>query len=108
MHGSNPPAIPVQVQVAGAHTDALLTEATERVRVAIRQAGRPVLHARVRITRDGDPERPVVVQANIDLDGRLVRAQVHGRTEREALALLEERLSNRLRSEEHTSELQSL
>jgi len=50
----------------------------------------------VRITRDGDPERPIVAQANIDLHGRLVRAQVHGGTDRDALARLEERLRNRL------------
>ena len=103
MHGSNIPTIPVQVQVAGAHTDALLTEARERVRAAIRQhAGRPVLHARVRITRDGGPDRPVVAQANIDLDGRLVRAQVHARTDREALELLEERLRNRMQHASRT------
>lgn len=42
------------------------------------------------------PERPVVAQANIDLDGRLVRAQVRAKTDREALDLLEDRLRNRL------------
>jgi hypothetical protein len=103
MHGSNSPPVPVEVQVTGAHSDALVTEATERMRAALRHAGRPVLQARVRITRDGDPERPIVAQANIDLDGRLVRAQVHGRTDREALALLEERLSNRLQHVSRTA-----
>jgi hypothetical protein len=96
MHGSDSPPVPVEVQVTGPHTDALVAEATERMRAVLRHAGRPILRARVRITRDGDPERPIVAQANIDLDGRLVRAQVHGATDRDALARLEERLRNRL------------
>jgi hypothetical protein len=96
MHGSNTPTLPVPVQVTGAHADDLETEAVEHVRAAIRHVGRPVLHARVRIGRHGDPERPVIAQANVDLDGRLVRAQVRARTDRDALDQLEERLRNRL------------
>ncbi|WP_433297139.1 sigma 54 modulation/S30EA ribosomal C-terminal domain-containing protein [Pseudonocardia sp. CA-142604] len=103
MHGSNSPPVPIEVQVTGVHSDAFVAEVSERTRAALRHAGRPVLHARVRITRDGDPERPIVAQANIDLDGRLVRVQVHGGTDRDALARLEERLRNRLQHVSRTA-----
>ena len=38
----------------------------------------PVLHARVRLSRHADPAvaRPVIAQANLDVNGRPVRAQV--------------------------------
>ncbi|NVN48337.1 sigma 54 modulation/S30EA ribosomal C-terminal domain-containing protein [Mycolicibacterium hippocampi] len=65
---------------------------------------RPVLHARVRLTRHTDPavRHPVVAQANLDVDGRLVRAQVDAATAREAIDKLDERLRRRLeRIEEH-------
>ncbi|OCB49764.1 integrase [Mycobacterium vulneris] len=61
-------------------------------------AHRPVLHARVRLTRHGDPavERPVVAQANLDVNGRLVRAQAVGVNAREAIDRLQLRLRSRL------------
>jgi len=63
-----------------------------------RYAHQPVLHARVRLSRHADPavSRPVVAQANLDVNGRLVRAQVEGNTAREAVDRLEARLRNRL------------
>lgn len=65
---------------------------------------RPVLNARVRLTRHPDPavERPVVAQANLDVDGRLVRIQVQGVTARDAIDRLEVRLRHQLeRTAEH-------
>ncbi|MGV0645022.1 sigma 54 modulation/S30EA ribosomal C-terminal domain-containing protein [Mycolicibacterium sp. XJ2546] len=64
-----------------------------------RFAHRPVRHAHVKLTRHGDPaqERPVIAQANLDVDGRLVRAQAHGDTAREAIDRLDDRLRSRLR-----------
>ncbi|MDZ4267707.1 MAG: HPF/RaiA family ribosome-associated protein [Mycobacterium sp.] len=65
---------------------------------------RPVLHARVRLTRHTDPavRHPVVAQANLDVDGRLIRAQVDAATAREAIDKLEARLRRRLeKTEEH-------
>ena len=58
----------------------------------------PVLHARVRLTRHPDPavRQPVVAQANLDVDGRLVRAQVEAATAREAVDRLDDRLRRRL------------
>ena len=58
----------------------------------------PVLHARVKLTRHRDPavEQPVIAQANLDVNGRLVRVQVGGATAREAIDRLESRLRHRL------------
>jgi ribosome-associated translation inhibitor RaiA len=54
----------------------------------------PVMSAWVRLTRHGDPAvpRPVVAQANLDIDGRLVRAQVEATSAHEAVDLLDARL----------------
>ena len=65
---------------------------------------RPVLHAHVKLTKHRDPavERPVIAQANLDVDGRLIRAQVQEATAREAIDRLEARLRHRLeRAAEH-------
>jgi ribosome-associated translation inhibitor RaiA len=58
----------------------------------------PVLFARVKLTKLPDPavERPMVAQANLDVDGRVVRAQVAAATAREAIDRLEARLRRRL------------
>lgn len=77
-------------------------EAAEYARTKIGELGRytsrPVLRARVKLSRHRDPAvpRPVVAQANLDVDGRLVRAQVQAETGREAVDLLVERLRRRL------------
>ncbi|HZE17780.1 MAG TPA: HPF/RaiA family ribosome-associated protein, partial [Mycobacterium sp.] len=98
-----PPVIEVDVTTRGE-----LPDAADYARTKIGELGRlthrPVLHARVKLTKHRDPavERPVVAQANLDLDGRLVRAQVQGVTAREAVDRLEERLRHRLeRAAEH-------
>jgi Sigma 54 modulation/S30EA ribosomal protein C terminus len=58
----------------------------------------PVLYARVKLSRHPDParERPVIAQANLDVNGRLVRVQVEGVTASEAIDRLESRLRHRL------------
>jgi ribosome-associated translation inhibitor RaiA len=70
----------------------------EKIGGLSRLAHQPVLHARVRLSRHADPAmaRPVVAQANLDVNGRLVRAQVQGETAREAVDRLEARLRHRL------------
>ena len=63
-----------------------------------------MLHAHVRLSEHGDlaVARPVIAQANLDVNGRLVRAQAQGTTAREAIDRLEARLRQRLeRSAEH-------
>jgi ribosome-associated translation inhibitor RaiA len=98
MHGSNTAAIPIEIQVTGPHGPDIAEYAEEKIRAALRYAHAPVLHARVRISRHGDPavERPVTVQANLDVDGKLVRAHVHAQDDREGVDLLEDRLRQRL------------
>jgi len=70
----------------------------EKIGGLSRLAHRPVLHARVRLSRHADPAmaQPVAAQANLDVNGRLVRAQVQGETAREAVDRLEARLRHRL------------
>ena len=83
-------------------TQDTLSEAAEYARSKIARLGKyvrgPVLHGRVRLTEHRDPavERPVTAQANLDVDGRLVRAQVQGATAREAIDRLEAKLRRRL------------
>lgn len=65
---------------------------------------RPVLHARVRLTQQRNPAvvRLVIAQANLDVDGRLIRAQVGGSDARQAIDRLQDRLKHLLeRSAEH-------
>jgi ribosome-associated translation inhibitor RaiA len=70
----------------------------EKIGGLSRLAHQPMLHARVRLSRHADPAvaDPVVAQANLDVNGRLVRAQVEGETAREAVDRLEARLRHRL------------
>ena len=92
-----PPIIDVDVTTRGD-----LPGAADYARTKIGRIGRlthrPVLHARVRLSQHRDPavQRPVIAQANLDVDGRLVRAQVEGETAQEAIDLLEARLRHRL------------
>jgi len=91
--------VPVDVQVSGDHTPDIADYAERRVRSVLRYAHQPVLHARVRLTRHHDPavSRPVTAQSNLDVNGRLVRAQVVARTAQEAVDQLHDRLRQRLR-----------
>jgi ribosome-associated translation inhibitor RaiA len=65
---------------------------------------RPIQHAHVRLTRQKNPgvEFPVVAQANLDVRGHVIRAQVEAATAHEAVDRLEARLRRRL---EHLREL---
>ncbi|OBH89900.1 HPF/RaiA family ribosome-associated protein [Mycobacterium scrofulaceum] len=97
------PGIDVQV-TARDELPAAAEYARRKIGDLTRYAGRPVLHARVRLTRHRDKavQRPVVAQANLDVDGRPVRAQVQADTAREAVDLLAARLRRRLeRAAEH-------
>ena len=64
----------------------------------------PVLHAAVKLSEHTDRAvaRRVVAQANLDVNGRLIRAQVDATTAHEAIDLLQARLLRRLeRSAKH-------
>ncbi|MGH4009113.1 MAG: ribosome hibernation promotion factor [Pseudonocardiaceae bacterium] len=93
----------VQVSVEGLPA-AMADYAREKVSALLGQTHQPVLFARVRLTRHGNPalERPIVAQGNLDVNGRLVRAQVAAPTMTEAVDALEARLRSRLeRTAEH-------
>jgi hypothetical protein len=87
----------VQVAVTGL-PPATADYARQKVGALLGQIHQPVLFARVRVTRLGNPalEQPVVAQANLDINGRLVRAQVAAPTVTEAVDALEATLRGRL------------
>ncbi|MCG7592611.1 HPF/RaiA family ribosome-associated protein [Mycobacterium sp. PSTR-4-N] len=91
------PTIDVDVTVRGD-----LPGAADYARTKIGELGRVshrrVLSARVRLSRHHDPavDAPVVAQANLIVGGRLVRAQVHAVTAREAVDLLQAKLRRQL------------
>lgn len=89
---------PIQVQVIGDTTPDIAAYAEQRLRKLFGDTRFPVLHARTRITRYADPARvrPVVAEANLDVNGRFVRAQLSAPSAREAVDLLHDRLRRRL------------
>lgn len=97
-HRPDLPAI-IDVRVT---THGELPGAEEYARTKIGELGHlvhePVLDAHVRLSEHGDPAvaRRVIAQANLDVNGRLVRAQVEGVTAQEAIDRLEARLRRRL------------
>lgn len=72
--------------------------ARERICHALAFAPEPILSARVRLTAHRDPvvQNPIVAQANVNMEGRAVRAQIAATTVVEAVDLLEARLERRL------------
>lgn len=90
--------VPVKTEVVGDRHPGIEEYAQKRVRAALRAVHRPVLHVRVRITHHEDPAvaRPVVAQAEVDVNGRLVLARATGTTGLEAVDLLHDRLRRRL------------
>jgi len=101
------PDLPAVLDVA-VTTHGQLPGSEDYARTRIGELGRLayqlVLHAHVRLSEHGDPAvaRRVIAQANLDVNGRLVRAQVEGVTAAEAIHRLEARLRHRLeRSAEH-------
>ncbi len=92
--------VPVEVQVAtqGHLPEGAAEYAREKIGTVVHLAPGPVLSARVRLSRHGDPalRHPMVAQANLDVDGRMVRAQAEAVTAEEAVDRLEARLRTRL------------
>ncbi|WP_245713959.1 ribosome hibernation promotion factor [Nocardia vaccinii] len=71
--------------------------AREKIGHALTFASEPVLSARVRMSRRGDPAaaKPMIAQANVNMNGRGIRVQVAADTAPEAIDLLEARLKER-------------
>ena len=84
----------VRVTISGVEEADLAELLRTKVARIARHTHVPVRSAWVRLSRHGDPaaSRPVVAQANLDLDGRVVRAQVEADGAHEAVDLLDARL----------------
>lgn len=88
----------VKLHVAGRVRPADVEYARRRIAALARYANEPILSVRVKLTRLADPalERPMLAQVNVDLNGRIVRAQVERPTMREAIDEAYERVRDRL------------
>jgi ribosome-associated translation inhibitor RaiA len=88
----------VQVSVTGDVPSGTAEYAQAKIATAAGHVRAPILQARARITVHQNPavRRPVVAEANLDINGTPVRAQVDAPTAREAVDLLEARLRRRL------------
>ncbi|NBM20625.1 sigma 54 modulation/S30EA ribosomal C-terminal domain-containing protein [Streptomyces sp. GC420] len=88
----------IQVETRGQVPPDAARYAREKVQAVLGQTREPILFARVKLTRTANPatERPVIAQANVDVNGRPARAHTAGETETQAIDLLEERLSGQL------------
>ncbi len=95
---ANAPAVQVQTETRGAVPEGAVDLAVRRVSSLLRIAPEPVLFARVKLIMSADPavERPAIAQANVDLNGRLIRAQAAGETMRAAVGHACDRLRIRL------------
>jgi hypothetical protein len=84
--GDLSPAVEVEVTTHGQFSGAA-EYARSRVAHICRLAHRPVLRARVKLTRSHDSARlhPVVAQANLAVGNRQIRAQAEGANAREAI-----------------------
>lgn len=88
----------VPVHTRGVVTSDEARYAQTRINAVLHYARDPVLFVRVKLTRLADPAlaRPAVAQVNLDLNGRLIRAQVARPTMQEAADELHDRLRDRL------------
>lgn len=102
--------VEVVVQARGGVSQAERAYAQERVERLLPLAPGPVLFARVDLTAHADPAREhrAFVKAELDVDGRLVRAHVAAATVFEAADLLEARLRERLERFAHHEEAKHL
>ena len=90
--------VQVQTQTRGAVPEGTVDLAVHRVNSLLRVAPEPVLFARVKLIMSADPavQRPAIAQVNVDLNGRLIRAEAAGGTMREAVEHTCDRLRIRL------------
>jgi ribosome-associated translation inhibitor RaiA len=100
----------VVVQARGAVSEAERAYARDKIERVERVAPAPVRFARVDLTVHADParERPAFAKAELDIDGRIVRAHVAAPTLREAIDQLEVRLRDRVERFAHRREAEHL
>ena len=91
-------SLQVQAETRGVVPEGAVSLAVQRVSSLLGAASEPVLSARVKLTIVAGPavERPAIAQVNIDLNGRLIRAQAAGVTMREAVGHACDRLRIRM------------
>ncbi|MEV0594650.1 ribosome hibernation promotion factor [Nonomuraea cavernae] len=89
----------VRVETRGPVRQGAVEHARQAIAALARLAHEPVLYARIKLTAPAAPDvkRPYTAQANLDVSGRLIRAQASGSSMYQALDLLEERVRTRLR-----------
>jgi ribosome-associated translation inhibitor RaiA len=92
-------AIPVRIGTHGAVPEGAQEIAVAKVRSVLQHVRRPVLAARVTLAMSADPAVacPAAAHVTIDVNGRIVRAEAVGRTMRDAIELMADRLRARLR-----------
>ena len=73
--------------------------ARDKVAAVASSAKDPILHAAIALAQENDParERPAIAEATLDVNGRPVRAQVAATDMLEAIDLMVDRLTRRLR-----------
>ena len=100
----------VTVHATGAVTSTERAYAARKVEHLLKVAPGPVLFAKVDLVAETDParERPAIVKAEFDVNGRLVRAHMAAATMFEAIDLLESRLRQRLDRVAHYEEAKRL
>ena len=88
------PMLEVETIMRGAISPGARSEAMRMVGALVRFAHEPILHARVRLTRTGDPThlRRVIAQVSLDVNGHALIAHAVGRSTRDALNLVRERM----------------
>lgn len=88
----------VDVVVRGRVPGEAVAYARQKIARLARPAGSPVLFARVKLSHREDPaiKRPAVVEAALDVNGRLVQAHRAAHAFHEAVDLVEARLRDRL------------
>jgi hypothetical protein len=88
----------LQVVVRGDLPVEIVNYARDRIAELGDDIAEPVLHTRIRLTHQPGPgiDRPFTAQGNVTLKGRLVRAQVAGRSAQEAVDLVRDGLRGRL------------
>ena len=91
-------SLQIQTETRGAVPEGAASFAVQRITSLLHAASEPVLSARAELIMAADPavERPATAKVNIDLNGRLVRAQATAETMREATQHACDRLRIRL------------
>jgi ribosome-associated translation inhibitor RaiA len=100
----------VVVRSHGAVSDDERAYAHDKVARAVEQAPAPVLHSKVDLVRHADPsrERPVFAKAELDVNGRVVRAHAAAPTAIEAVDAVDARLRERIEHFAHVEESRHL